>query len=258
MNATPHAYGPRVHLAGGSFVSTALARASTEEISRTDLLALVRSVYEVLLASALDDFPQSRSEVATRMAAKHPTEGVWRGDAAEDAGLVVICDVIRAGILPAQLCFERLSQLLPNADVRLDHLNIARVADESGRATGADLSGSKVGGTGDGAVLLLPDPMGATGATTICALEHYFEHYGRPAQISVMPMICTPEFLRAVLDFDESITIHAGRLDRGLSAADVLECTPGERWDEERGLDDTNYIVPGAGGVGEVLNNSWC
>ena len=85
MNATPHAYGPRVHLAGGSFVSTALARASTEEISRTDLLALVRSVYEVLLASALDDFPQSRSEVATRMAAKHPTEGVWRGDAAEDA-----------------------------------------------------------------------------------------------------------------------------------------------------------------------------
>ena len=258
MSATSHAYGPRVHLAGGSFVSTALARASTEEISRTELLALVRSVYEILLASALDELPQTQTEVATRMASKHPDEAVWRGEVAADTGSVVICDVIRAGILPAQLCFERISQLLPNADVRLDHLNIARSADEAGRATGADLSGSKVGGPVEGAVLILPDPMGATGATTVCALEHYFEHYGRPAKIIVMPMICTPEFLRAVLDFDESITVHAGRLDRGLSPAEVLACAPGERWKEERGLDDTNYIVPGAGGVGEVLNNSWC
>lgn len=258
MSASPHAYGPRVHLAGGSFVSTALARASTEEISRTELLALVRSVYEVLLASAFEELPQTSAEVATRMASKHPEEAVWRGKVALDAGSVVICDVIRAGILPAQLCFERLSQLLPNADVRLDHLNIARSEDESGRATGADLSGSKVGGSVEGATLILPDPMGATGATTVCALEHYLEHYGRPAKIILMPMICTPEFLRAVLDFDDGITIHAGRLDRGLSPAEVLECAPGERWDEECGLDDTNYIVPGAGGVGELLNNSWC
>ena len=73
-----------------------------------------------------------------------------------------------------------------------------------------------------------------------------------------MPMICTPEYLRAVLDFDEEIVVYAGRLDRGLSAGDVLEAVPGERWAEEVGLDDTNYIVPGAGGVGELLNNSWC
>jgi uracil phosphoribosyltransferase len=37
----------------------------------------------------------------------------------------------------------------------------------------------------------------------------------------------------------------------------VLQCEPGERWDEERGLTDLGYIVPGAGGVGELLNNSW-
>ena len=258
MSAAPHAYGPRVHLAGGSFVSTAIARASTEAVSRTELLALLRSVYEVLLAEAFEELPKAQAEVATRMSAKHPDSGIWRGELARDAGSVVICDVIRAGILPAQLCFERISQLLPGADVRLDHLNIARTEDESGRATGADLSGSKVGGTVEGATLILPDPMGATGATTACALEHYFEHYGRPAKVILMPMICTPEFLRVVLDFDESVSVYAGRLDRGLSPSDVLSCTPGERWDEERGLDDTNYIVPGAGGVGELLNNSWC
>ena len=258
MSAAQHAYGPRVHLTGGAFVSTALARASVDSVSRTDLLALVRAVYEVLLASALEEFPRGEVQVQTRMADKHPREGVWSGEAVKDDGSIVICDVIRAGILPSQLCFERLSQLLPKADVRLDHLNIARTTDEDGCATGADLSGSKVGGTVEGSVLLLPDPMGATGATTLCALSHYFEHYGRPAKIIAMPMICTPEYLRAVLDFDEEIVVYAGRLDRGLSAGDVLEAVPGERWAEEVGLDDTNYIVPGAGGVGELLNNSWC
>ena len=160
------------------------------------------------------------------------------------------------GVLARKLV--RVEIVAHEADVRLDHLNIARTADESGCANGADLSGSKVGGSVEGSVLLLPDPMGATGATTICALSHYFEHYGRPAKIIAMPMICTPEYLRAVLDFDEEIVVYAGRLDRGLSAGDVLEAVPGERWAEEVGLDDTNYIVPGAGGVAELLNNSWC
>jgi uracil phosphoribosyltransferase len=42
-----------------------------------------------------------------------------------------------------------------------------------------------------------------------------------------------------------------------LSPADVLQTVPGTRWAEERGLTDHQYIVPGAGGLGEVLNNSW-
>jgi hypothetical protein len=47
------------------------------------------------------------------------------------------------------------------------------------------------------------------------------------------------------------------RLDRGLSPSNVLNTAPGTHWDEERGLDDSQYIVPGAGGVGEILNNAW-
>ncbi|MGH7280580.1 MAG: uracil phosphoribosyltransferase, partial [Polyangiaceae bacterium] len=38
---------------------------------------------------------------------------------------------------------------------------------------------------------------------------------------------------------------------------DVLATVPGTRWEEERGLDEHQYIVPGAGGVGEILNNAW-
>ena len=37
----------------------------------------------------------------------------------------------------------------------------------------------------------------------------------------------------------------------------LLATIPGERWDEESGLNDHHYIVPGAGGLGEIMNNSF-
>jgi len=36
-----------------------------------------------------------------------------------------------------------------------------------------------------------------------------------------------------------------------------LATIPGERWDEEKGLNERHYIVPGAGGLGEIINNSF-
>ena len=51
--------------------------------------------------------------------------------------------------------------------------------------------------------------------------------------------------------------VYALRLDRGLSPPEVLQTMPGERWDEERGLTDHHYIVPGGGGLGEIMNNSF-
>ncbi|HEX8952279.1 MAG TPA: uracil phosphoribosyltransferase, partial [Polyangia bacterium] len=53
------------------------------------------------------------------------------------------------------------------------------------------------------------------------------------------------------------VIVYALRLDRGLSPAEVLQTMPGERWAEERGLTDKHYIVPGGGGLGEVMNNSF-
>jgi len=37
----------------------------------------------------------------------------------------------------------------------------------------------------------------------------------------------------------------------------VLATVPGERWDEENGLNDLQYIVPGGGGFGEIMNNAY-
>jgi uracil phosphoribosyltransferase len=100
--------------------------------------------------------------------------------------------------------------------------------------------------------------MGATGASLVSALDHYKTRLeGTPARCIPMHLIVTPEYLRNVLRSHPETLIYALRVDRGLSAPEVLATVPGTRWDEERGLDDHQYIVPGAGGVGEILNNAW-
>ncbi|MBI1852462.1 MAG: uracil phosphoribosyltransferase [Planctomycetes bacterium] len=255
-----HRYGERVHILDNAHLLTLLARLGSPDVKHPDLVPLLRTIYEVLLVSvAGNEFPRVHGEVPTRMTQSDPKSGVYRGPILDPATRIVIVDVIRAGIVPSQTCFEMLTRVLPEEHMRLDHLNMSRVADARGHVSGVDLSGSKIGGTVDGAILLLPDPMGATGSTTIRAVRHYLDHFGQPARIVTMPMIATPEYLRAVLTaFGDDLVVYTARLDRGLSPQDVLADVPGAQWERERGLNDHDYIVPGAGGMGEVLNNSWC
>ena len=253
-----HRYGPAVHVHTNPYLQSLLARLSSPAASRSEVLANLRVLYTALAPVAFGrEWPHVHHELPTRMAAHEPHAGVLRAELVDPSLHVVVCDVIRGGMVPAQVCFELASQAVPEENVRQDHLNLARVAAEDGRVTGADLTGSKVGGTVEGACLVLPDPMGATGATTLAAYRHYREHWGRPAQVLLLPLIATPEYLRAVLDGVDDARVHTLRVDRGLSPPDVLAGVPGERWEEERGLDRNAYIVPGAGGLGEVLNNAW-
>ena len=71
-------------------------------------------------------------------------------------------------------------------------------------------------------------------------------------------LIITPEYLAKVTKACPDLHIFALRLDRGLSSADVLKEEPGKLWNQEKGLSPIQYIVPGAGGLGEILNNSYC
>ena len=254
-----HRYGGRVHVLDNVYLLSALARIGSPAVAHRDLMALLRSVYQSLLITACGrELPRVDAEVPSRMAAAHPARGVYRGPVLDPAVEIVVVDVIRAGIVPSQVCFELLTAMFSERALRLDHLNLARVSDAAGRVTGVELSGSKIGGRVDGAYLILPDPMGATGSTTIRALRHYVAHFGTPEKIVALPMIATPEYLRAVLEEFENLVVYTARLDRGMSDDDVLAAVPGELWDREKGLDERSYIVPGAGGMGEVINNSWC
>ncbi|HKE00209.1 MAG TPA: uracil phosphoribosyltransferase [Planctomycetota bacterium] len=252
-----HRYGPRVHLLDNPFLHALLARIGAPESKGPEVADLIRVVYTAMLAEVAGrELPTATAHVPTRMFASTP-RGVFRGTMLSREASVVIACVIRAGMIPAQTCFELLSRVIDPERVRIDVLAMARVLDDKGRVTGVSLDGCKIGGSVEGSFLLVPDPMGATGGTVVKALAHYRERYGAPRRVVAMPMIATPEYVKRVLDEVEDSVIYAARLDRGLSSPDVLATIPGERWAEERGLDEHQYIVPGAGGIGEVLNHSW-
>jgi uracil phosphoribosyltransferase len=170
---------------------------------------------------------------------------------------VITVDLARAGILPSMVCFDLLNQIMNPENVRQDHVIMQRKTDEAGQVVGAEMSGSKVGGPVKGRIALLPDPMGATGSSMCNAIRYYRERLdGAPSMMIAMHLIVTPEYIRRVTSEFPDTRIYALRLDRGLSSDEVLATKPGARWDEEVGLNGVQYIVPGGGGFGELMNNA--
>jgi uracil phosphoribosyltransferase len=159
-------------------------------------------------------------------------------------------------MLPSQVCFEAFCELVNPDGVRQDHFFSQRVT-VNGRVTGADLRGSKVGGRYDGRIVVVPDPMAATGSSLATVLD-YIDGLkrGRPRKVIAAHLIVTPEYIRRVRQAHPGVEIYAIRLDRGLSSKNVLKSVAGARWAEERGLNQHQYIVPGAGGFGELLSNA--
>lgn len=252
-----HRYGPNVHLFQDPFLLTLLARISAPETGTEQLPGLVRSAYQRLAFTVLSrEFPIVQGRVKTRMAATEP-KGFYEGPVFCRDTKLVICSVIRAGILPSQVCYETACEVIPAANVRIDFLNMSRVTDASHRVTGVRMDGSKIGGSVEDAIVLIPDPMGATGGTVCSVVDHYHALGGRPRMVIALHLMATPESIAKVTDDQPQVKLYAGRLDRGLSTAQALAAVPGTHPEQERGLNDVQYIVPGAGGMGELLTNSW-
>ena len=98
--------------------------------------------------------------------------------------------------------------------------------------------------------------MGATGGTLVEALD-LFKKHGKARKYIALHCIVTPEYLRKIQSRHPDLLVYAIRLDRGLSSPEVLNSVPGTHWDQERGLNDKHYIVPGGGGFGEIMNNAY-
>lgn len=253
-----HRYGPRVHVLGDPWIHQILTRVCAASTKPPQLFRLVESVYAALLHRVVaHEFPSAVIASDTRMK-QHSQAGTWRGVAVDPRVRVVVANVLRGGNQASLACFEQLTAALDPDAVRLDYLYFARRTDATGRVSGVDSAGSKLGGSIEGSVVLIPDPMGATGSTVLEVIRAYRKAgLGEPRAIVAMHLIVTPEYVRQVLTGDDRVRVFAGRVDRGLSPDDVLETVPGTHLERERGLDDHDYIVPGAGGLGEVLNNSF-
>jgi uracil phosphoribosyltransferase len=253
-----HHYGPNVRLLDDPVAWTRLARFCAPDTQQPEVGRLLKALYrrlaEVVVAA---EFPRARLDVPTRMVASSP-EAVVRSTGVARNTRAVSVGIARAGTTPSQVVYDLLCELLDPSGVRQDHLFMSRTVDAQGHVSGATWHDAKIGRDVEGRTVLFPDPMAATGASVVSALDHYMTRLeGVPSRCITMHLIITPEYLKNVLMAHPRTTVYAFRLDRGLSAGDVLATVPGVRWAEERGLDDHQYIVPGAGGIGEILNNAW-
>ena len=253
-----HEYGDQVHLLSMPYAMSVLERLCNPETKQPTVNHLVATLYDHLLATVASTvLSKERVDSPTRMSEFTP-KGVYSGERIDRSQRVVVVDVARAGIIPAHRFYEGLHHVVDPDVLRQDHVVASRLTDHEGRVSGVTLDGSKIGGPIDGATVIFPDPMGATGSSIAGVIDHYLtELGGEPRALVAVHLIVTPEYLRRMTTAFPNLHIFAIRLDRGLSTPEVLSTRPGTHWDQEVGLTDNQYIVPGAGGVGEVLNNAW-
>lgn len=254
-----HHYGENVHLLSSPLMLSLLAKLGSPDTKQPQINQLVEMLYSNLIDNVIDVlFPKISVSMNTRMKDSHP-QAVYEGQIIDPETPVVTVDLARAGTFPSHLCYNKLNYLMNPEKVRQDHFYVARVSDENGKVTGINVSGSKIGGGIQDSIVLFPDPMGATGGTIVEAYEHYKNTVGgTPKMVAALHLIITPEYLKRVTKACPDLHIFALRLDRGLSEESVLRDVPGKNWNAEKGLNQHQYIVPGAGGLGEILNNSYC
>jgi uracil phosphoribosyltransferase len=258
LSEIEHHYGANVHILANPFLLGQLATLCAKETRQPDVNRLVRLLYEDLIRTVLNvEFPRRRVSVPTRMIDSSP-QAIFEGEVLDRQVRAVSVNIARAGAVPSQLAYDLLNETLEPALVRQDHIIMSRMLGENEEVVGAGIGGMKIGGDIDEAFLLFPDPMGATGSSLATAIDTYKRKVaGKPRRIVNIHLIVTPEYLRTMTARHPDVVVYAIRLDRGLSAPDVLATVPGSRWDEERGLDEHQYIVPGGGGFGEIMNNAY-
>jgi len=253
-----HHYGANVHILQDIYLSSLLARLCHPQTHQPTINELVNFLYTSLIKTVLNhEFPSMKISAPTRMTQKHANQNL-EATVLDNTQRVVCVNLARAGTYPSHICYNTLNYILNPDNIRQDHVIAARTTDDKDRVTGTTLSGSKIGGDVNKSVVLFPDPMGATGGTLVSALDFYKNNVvGKAQKYIALHLIITPEYIKRLQNAHPDLVIYAVRLDRGLSAKEVLNETPGKRWAEEKGLDQNDYIVPGGGGFGEILNNSY-
>lgn len=248
-----HHYGSNFHLIGDTFLQTLLTELCQAQTNQPQINRLVQLMYNGLIVHAANHlFPQKKSDVQTRMNAS------LKSDILNPDTKAVTVNLARAGTYPSHICYEYLHWFLKSENIRQDHIFAARKTDDTDKVTGTNLSSFKIGGSIENSYVLFPDPMGATGGTIISAIDYYQKQIAGPAAGYIaLHLIVTPEYLKKVLSLNAPIHVFALRVDRGLSEEFVLNSPLGLYWDKEKGLNEKQYIIPGAGGLGELLNNSF-
>lgn len=253
-----HHYPEQVTILDDPYLTHLCGLLSTHDCRQPQFNQLIKRTFQQLFIHVMNnEWPQLDTSFKTRMTDLH--QDIRLQTKLFDQNQKGVCvDVARAGMLPTQIFFDELNQLINPEGNRQDHVFASRATNKMGEVTHTELSSSKVGGDVKDAIVMIPDPMGATGSSLSEVVQFYKDEVDGPAKKYIaVHMIITPEYIRKVTDEHPDVKIYAARLDRGFSSPEALASAPGKLWDEEKGLNDNQYIVPGAGGVGELINNSF-
>jgi uracil phosphoribosyltransferase len=258
LSELKHRYGPQFHLVGNPFLLSQLATLCAKGTIQPQVNRLVALLYTDLVKMVINaEFPRKSVAIPTRMIDSTP-HAIYQGEVIDPEVRAIAVNIARAGTLPSQVTYDLLNAILAPALVRQDHIVMSRMLDDREQVVGSNISGSKIGGDIDDAFLLFPDPMGATGGSLATAIRFYKEKVaGDPRRIICIHLIVTPEYLRRMKTEHPDAVVFAIRLDRGLSPPEIFETEPGTHWEKERGLDEHQYIIPGGGGFGEIMNNAY-
>ncbi len=253
-----HKYGSNIHILSDAYLLTLLSRLCSKNTIQPEINRFITMIYENLIRIVLsNEFPKAHTSVETRMIQYNP-EAVFEGELLSPHKKTVVVSMARAGILPSYVVYDTLNYIIDPKIIRQDHFTLNRSTDNTGKVVGCNISGYKIGGGIDNVFLLIPDPMGATGVSIKEVLKIYREKIsGNPQKIIAIHLIITPEYIRKIQTELPELIVYACRLDRGLSSKEILNTIPGTYLQEERGLNKNDYIVPGGGGFGEILNNSY-
>jgi uracil phosphoribosyltransferase len=257
MSQYSHGYGPNVHILANPVLQHLINKISSIDTPTQEVAQGIKWIYRLMLYEALPLILDLVSvTVKSRMATSTP-RGVYQSLSLNPEAGFITAALARAGILPSQLCFEEIQALFGYQTVWQDHFFCARTLDSQGAVIGTRIIGAKLGGSIQDKTVLIPDPMGATGLTVQAVLGHYLEHAkGKARKFVILPIITTPEYLRLLTDNFPNCLVITARLDRGLSSSQVLGSSLGQFWEIEKGLNPNQYVVPGLGGLGELLNNT--
>ncbi|MDA8791956.1 hypothetical protein N9N67_01850 [Bacteriovoracaceae bacterium] len=255
-----HKYGDQFHILNNAWANHLLALFSSDKTQVPNLFLQVDQLYQYMLQYVLNNMLEKKQlELKTRMY-DSTDKAVLNVEGLDLSRELSILSLARAGIIPSQRLFESLLNLYPVSQLRMDHVYINRKTNEQNEVVGVEFTGSKIGGSFQNKTCLIPDPMGATGSTIDFVVNNLLKENSKelPKRVIAMHLIITPEYIKLIKEKCPQLQVVALRVDRGLTEDKYLSDLPGTFLEEEKGLNQFHYIVPGAGGVGELFNNSFC
>ena len=250
-----HHLGENVYILDNLHAFSLLAKLSVKETKQPFINIILKELYKIILNHTVSTFfPTKVTEFKTRMI-EHNENGKFVGKVIDPETKVLVCDVARAGMIPGQVCFDNLNLYLNPENVVFDHIMASRDISLNDQSINTVLAGMKITPNFSDGIILIPDPMAASGSSIDKVINLYKEKH-KNIKIIVMHLIITPEYVKRITENHKDVTIVAVRYDRGLSSQDVLASKIGLHFDKEKSLTETRYILPGAGGLGEVINNN--